>query len=288
VNRDSPLRALLVVLVTAVVCSSIVSASVVLLRPIQLNNQLLERSRDIVQLTGLLSRPGPGVGVFSDEELLGLFKSLDARVVNIDHAEFDADFDPYTFDARKAAGDPELGIAIPPGEDRAKLGRRSRYAPVYLVWQGDTLERIILPINGAGMWSMIYGYLSLEADLNTVAGATFYEQNETPGLGDQITQDYWQEQWKGKRLYDHTGALLFHVAEGPVAPGSAGAAYQVDALTGATVTANAVTALVQYWFGPSGYGPLLERLRRQPPQRPSDLPDASPGDEQGGERVRES
>ena len=287
-SKDSPLRALLVVLVTAVVCSSIVSASVVLLRPIQLNNQLLERSRNILQLTGLARQPGPGVGVLSDEELLGLFRSLDARVVNIDQAEFDADFDPYTFDARKAVGDPELGVAIPPAEDRARLGRRSRYAPVYMVWQGDRLERIILPINGAGMWSMIYGYLSLEADFNTVAGATFYEQHETPGLGDQITQDYWKAQWKGKRLYDHTGALLFHVAEGPVAPGSAASVYQVDALTGATVTANAVTALVQYWFGPNGYGPLLEHLRQQPPHRPSDLPDAGQAGERGGEKAGES
>jgi Na+-transporting NADH:ubiquinone oxidoreductase subunit C len=62
---------------------------------------------------------------------------------------------------------------------------------------------------------------------------------------------------------------LFHVAEGPVAAGASGADYQVDALTGATITANAVTALMQYWFGPHGYGPLLQRMREQPPKQPS-------------------
>lgn len=263
--KDTPLRALLTVLVTAVICSAVVSASVVLLRPIQLNNQLLERSGNIMQLTGLL----PAGEAVEDDALLDLFKSLDTRVVNIDAADFADGIDPYTFDARKAAGDPELSVAVPAAQDRAKLGRRSRFKVIYLVWQDDVLDRVILPIRGAGMWSMLYGYVALEPDFNTLAGVIFYEQNETPGLGDQISQDYWERQWQGKQLYDETGEMLFHVAEGPVTPGSAAADYQVDALTGATITANAVTALMQYWFGPNGYGPLLQRLREQAPQRPT-------------------
>jgi Na+-transporting NADH:ubiquinone oxidoreductase subunit C len=275
VTKDSPLRALLTVLVTAVVCSTIVSASVVLLRPIQLNNQLLKRSGNVMQLTGLL----PSGGAVEDDELLRLFKSLDARVVNIDGAAFDPAIDPYTFDAGKAAGDPELSVAIPPAEDRARLGRRSRYQVAYLVWRDDALDRVILPIQGAGMWSMLYGYVAVESDLNTLAGVIFYEQNETPGLGDQITQDYWESQWGGKQLYDDTGEMLFHVAEGPVTPGSAAADFQVDALTGATVTANAVTALMQYWFGPGGYAPLLKQLREQPPEPPAANSPADQGQE---------
>jgi Na+-transporting NADH:ubiquinone oxidoreductase subunit C len=263
--KDTPLRALLTVLVTAVICSTVVSASVVLLRPIQLNNQLLDRSGNIMQLTGLL----PEGQAVEDDALLDLFKSLDTRVVNIDEADFDDSIDPYTFDARKAAGDPELSVAVPAAQDVAKLARRSRFEVAYLVWKDAVLDRVILPIRGAGMWSMLYGYVALEPDFNTLAGVIFYEQNETPGLGDQISQDYWEVQWQGKQLYDETGEMLFHVAEGPVTPGSAAADYQVDALTGATVTANAVTALMQYWFGPNGYGPLLQQLREQPPQRPT-------------------
>jgi len=263
--KDTPRRALLTVLVTAVICSTIVSGSVVLLRPIQLNNQLLERSGNIMQLTGLL----PAGETVEDEELLALIKSLDTRVFNVDKGAFTASIDPYTFDSRKAAGDPELSVAVPATEDRAKLGRRSRFKVAYLVWKDDALDRVILPIRGAGMWSMIYGYIALEPDLNTLAGVIFYEQNETPGLGDQISQDYWERQWQGKQLYDETGEMLFRVAEGPVKPGSAAADYQVDALTGATITANAVTAMMRYWFGPNGYGPLLQHLREHPPQPPA-------------------
>jgi Na+-transporting NADH:ubiquinone oxidoreductase subunit C len=264
-RKDSPLRALLTVLVTAVVCSSIVSGSVVLLRPIQLNNQLLARSGNVLQLTGLL----PADDAITDEALLDLFKGLDARVVDIDAAELDSEFDPYTFDSRKAATDPELSVAVPPEHDRASLGRRSRYATVYLVWKDGELERVVLPIYGAGMWSMLYGYISLHADFNTIAGVMFYEQNETPGLGDHIAKPHWQARWVGKQLYDEQGEMLFRIAEGPVTEGSSGAHYQVDALTGATITANAVTALMRYWFGPNGYAPLLERMREHPPQKPA-------------------
>ncbi len=263
-RKDSPLRALLTVLVTAVICSTIVSGSVVLLRPIQLNNKLLERSNNILQLTGLL----PTGGKVEKETLLDVFKRLDARVVNIDEMALDTEFDPYTFDGRKAAADPELSVAIPAGEDRAGLGRRSRFETLYLVWKDGALDRAVLPIRGAGMWSMLYGYIALESDFNTIAGVVFYEQSETPGLGDQIATPHWQAKWVGKKLYDETGAMLFRVADGPVTAGSAAADYQVDALTGATVTANAVTALLQYWFGPNGYGPLLDRLREQPPSFP--------------------
>ena len=264
-TKDSPLRALLTVLVTAVVCSFFVSASVVVLRPIQLNNKLLERSGNVLALTGLLAADT----AIEEIRLLELFKGLDARVVNIDEAALDSEFDPYTFDGRKAAADPELSVAVPPAEDIAGLGRRSRFKTIYLVWKDGAVDRVVLPIRGAGMWSMIYGYISLQSDFNTIAGVKIYEQNETPGLGDQIATSHWQAKWVGKKLYDEQGEMLFRVAEGPVKEGASGAEYQIDALTGATITANAVTDLMRYWFGPNGYRPVLERMREHPPSEPA-------------------
>ena len=269
-NNDSPIKAVLVVVLVALVCSSLVSAAVVILRPIQLNNQLLDRSRNIMQLTGL---PAAG-SELPDEEMLSLFKSLDARIVDIDSAAFDPDVDPYTFDKRRAANNPELSVAIPPEFDHTGLGRRSRLAPAFLVWQDDEFERIILPIRGNGMWSALYGYIALDADMNTIADAIFYEQNETPGLGDQITRPDWLAQWQGKQIYDERGEVRFAVSGGRVDEASPAAAFEVDALTGATVTADAVTGLVQYWFGPHGYRRLLEHLREEPPARPAPTKDS--------------
>jgi Na+-transporting NADH:ubiquinone oxidoreductase subunit C len=262
-SNDSPLKALIVVLVTALICSTLVSAAVVVLRPIQLNNQLLERSRNIMALTGLM----PAGEVVEDEKMLELFRSLDTRMVDIDEAQFDSTINPLTFDLRRAANDPDLSTAVPPGSDPANIGRRSRYAPVYIVWDGDQMDRMILPVRGAGMWSMLYGYIAIQPDLSTIAGMTIYEQNETPGLGDQIAHPKWLAGWQGKQIYDHRGTPLFTVAEGEVEPGSAQAPYQVDGLTGATVTGNAVTALIRYWFGPHGYRPFLDELKEHPPER---------------------
>jgi len=266
-SNDSPRRAILVVLLTALICSGLVSAAVVALRPIQLNNQMLVQSRNIMQLTGLL----PADQAIEDDEMLELYKSLDLRIIDIDLPGYDEEIDPDTFSERQAAIDPDRSVAIPADRDRAKLGRRSRFKTVYMVWSQDGLDRVILPVRGSGMWSMLYGYIALEPDLNTISGMTFYEQNETPGLGDQITHLHWLEQWKGRRVYDHQGNPRFRVNQGTVEPGSPTAEFEVDALTGATVTGNSVTDMMHYWFGPHGYQAFLLVMREQPPKKPAEL-----------------
>jgi len=263
VTNDSPQKALLVVFAVAFVCSVLVSVAAITLKPIQMLNQLVERSRNVVALTGLV----PEGAVLSDDEILEAIEQLDIRVVNIDTGEFDPGIDPADFDARAAASDSELGIVVPPADDLANLGRRSRYAVVYLVWDGDELARVILPIHGQGMWSTIYGFVALESDLNTIAAVSFYEQTETAGLGDQILRPDWQAQWQGRQLFDSRGNLSFRVASGAVEEGSPAARHQVDGLSGATVTGDGVTRIVAYWFGPNGYGEFLERLGSQSPAR---------------------
>jgi len=253
-----------VVLAVAVVSALLVSTSVVLLRPIQLRNAMLERSRNVMQLTGLLDQHPAR----NDDELLNLFRHVDARVADIDAGAFDADLDPYTFDQRRAAASEDGSVAIPPELDLANLGRRSRHATVYLVWNGDQLDRIILPVRGSGMWAMIYGFVALAGDFHTIAGASFYEQAETPGLGDRITESEWLARWQGKQAFDRDGKLVFTIGPGQVDPRATAARYHVDALTGATVTGDAVTALVRYWLGPHGFQPLLRNLAAQPPAPP--------------------
>lgn len=262
-KQDSPLKALIVVVAVALVCSILVSSASIALRPIKLLNQKLDRSRHIVALTGLL----PADEALSNDEILQAVVKIDTRVLDIDTGDFDDSIDPERFDARAAASDPELSVAIPDDEDLARLGRRPRHAIVHLVWDGDELKRVILPIHGQGMWSTLYGLLALEYDLNTIGAVTFYEQAETAGLGDQITHPEWQLKWQGRQLFNRQGKVVFHVAPGPVDESLQAAVHQVDAISGATVTAVAVTRLVEFWFGPSGYLPFLNKLKNQPPTR---------------------
>jgi Na+-transporting NADH:ubiquinone oxidoreductase subunit C len=259
-NNDSPLKAILVVLITALLCSIMVSVAAVWLKPFQLAYAALDRNRWIVKLSGLAAPERE----FTDREIIGFFQDLDARPVDLDGGVFEPAINPYTFDQRKAATDPERSAPIPGEADVAKLGRRSHHAVVYLAWSDGELNRIILPIHGQGMWSTIYGFVALESDFNTIAAVTFYEQAETAGIGDRILRADWQARWAGRFVYDESGEVGFRIAERKVDLNSPSARYEVDALTGATVTATGVTNLVRFWLGPQGFGPLLDNLRRDP------------------------
>lgn len=262
-NTEKPQVAFLIVVVVALVCSVLVSLSAIGLRPIQERNALIERSRHIVELSGLVEPGQP----LSGEEILEVIDQLDMRVVEIDSGLFDDTIDPEEFNPRSAVLSDETSVEIPQDLDLAKLGRRSRYEIVYLVWEADEIKRVILPIVGEGMWSTLYGFIALENDLNTIGAATFYEQAETAGLGDRITDPDWLATWQGRAVSGSGGRVQFRVAPGPVDPDSTAAAYEVDAISGASVTGGAVTRLVQYWFGPNGYEPLLENLRNETPVR---------------------
>ncbi len=262
-NTDKAGTAFLIVVAVALVCAVLVSVSTIGLRPIQERNALIERSRNIVALSGL-AEDGASL---SGEQVLAAIDQMDVRVVDIDTGKFDNSIDPETFQPRAAALDPELGVAIPADQDVARLGRRSRFEIVHLVWEDDELKRIILPVVGQGMWSTLYGYIALESDLNTIAAATFYEQAETAGIGDRIADPDWLAGWRGRSLYANDGSYRFRISGGPVDPGSATAAFEVDGISGATVTTGGVSRLVQYWFGPNGYEPLLENLRSESPTR---------------------
>lgn len=250
-NNDSPAKAVLVVLGTALVCSLLVTTAAVTLQPIQRAYQDLERNRFIVGISGLVE---PGAEL-ADAEVVDVFQDLEVRLVDIEAGRFDQRMNPLTFDQRRAVSDPELGVEIPSDLDAAGLGRRSRLAAVYIVGNPDRPERIILPMHGRGMWSTIYGFLALDADLNSIADVTFYEQGETAGIGDQILNPGWQAGWRGRTLFDANGVLAFRVADG-----AAATPHDVDAIAGATQTTSGVTAMVQYWFGLHGFGPFLENL----------------------------
>lgn len=262
--KETPARSLLMLLSVALVCSVLVSVSAITLRPIQLQNDLIERYRNIVALTGLVA-PGQ---VLDDDEILDVVEGLDIRVVNLTTGAFEPDIDPASVDSREAVNDPASSVAIAADADIARIGRRAVDEVIFLVWGDEGLSRVIFPIYGQGMWSRLSGYLALEADLNTIAAVTFYEQAETAGLGDQIENPGWQARWVGRRLFGPRGDLKFRIAAGGVDEGTPAAAYEVDGLSGATVTSGAVSNLVRFWFGEHGFGPVLANLESAPPIRP--------------------
>jgi len=130
-------------------------------------------------------------------------------------------------------------------------------APVYLVMDGERLEQVILPVEGAGLWAKMYGFLAVESDGNTVRGLQFYAHGETPGLGDQVDKPAWREQWQGKKLYGPDGEPQIEVVKGAAPDNSE---FEIDGLAGATLTGRGVGVFVRHWIGDEGYGPYLKAL----------------------------
>ena len=233
-------------------CSIVVASSAVLLKPRQAANERLNMQRNILRVAGLLQ---------PDADVAALFGRIEPRLVELDSGDFVTEPDPATFDALQAAADPELGIAIPDQLDVARVGRRARYGHVYLVREAGAVASLILPVSGAGLWSTMYGFIAIAPDGGTVVGISFYEHAETPGLGDQIDDQAWRDGWRGKRIFGPAGDVRLAVIKGRAPTDGPAAAYQIDGLSGATLTANGVTKVLRYWLGEHGYGPFLERLQ---------------------------
>jgi Na+-transporting NADH:ubiquinone oxidoreductase subunit C len=260
-NKESIARTLVVALVVSLVASVFVAGSAVILKPVQEENRLLDKQRSILAVAGI-----GGTGIAS-QEVREIFKTrIQAELVDLATGEKSAAHDPLTFDALKAAQDPETSAALPGKEDIALIKRRERFTTVYRLMKDDgsgELEALILPVRGYGLWSTLHGFLAIKPDLNTVVGLGFYQHGETPGLGGEVDNPKWKGQWPGKTLFDENGKPNIEIIKGGVPPGSAEAAHQIDALAGATLTTNGVDRLLNFWLGEQGFGPYLARLRKE-------------------------
>lgn len=252
-SNDSISKTVIVAFALCIVCSVIVSAAVVMLKPIQEVNKTLDRKRNILAAAGML---------VEGESIEEQFSHVQTRVVDLTTGKFSDDaVDPDKYDQKKAAKDPSRSEALTAEQDVAKISRREQYALIYIVQnpQGE-IEKIILPIRGYGLWSTLYGFIALEADANTIAGLGFYEHGETPGLGGEVDNPRWKAFWPGKEVY-RDGDVHISLIKGSVDPAAANAPWEVDGLAGATLTSKGVTNLVHFWLGENGFEPFLNNLR---------------------------
>jgi len=242
-SRDSIRNTLLVAVGVSFVCSILVAATAVALKPVQQRNEDEYRQRIILDVAGLMQ---PDVSIET------LFAAIETRMVEIESGDYVSEL---------AASDTELNVAIPAELDIANIRQRAVYSPVYLVKEEGELQQIILPVYGSGLWSTMYGYLSVATDGSTVNGLRFYSHAETPGLGDQIDKPAWRAQWVGKQLYDDNGVARIEVVRG--ASQDRNSSYEIDGLSGATLTGRGVSQLVRFWVGPLGFGPYLQKIQSQ-------------------------
>jgi len=254
-SKDSVAKTIMVAAGLCIVCSILVSTAAVSLKPIQERNKSLDKKKNILMAAGLYSEGENIEAVFAER--------IKPMLVELSTGEYSDAFVPEEYDESKAIKDSSLRVEIAPEQDIASIRVRSKYAVIYEVMDGDSLSQVVLPIRGKGLWSTLYGFISVRADANTIAGLGFYQHGETPGLGGEVDNPKWKSSWRGKKIHDDKWDVAIKVIKGPVNTSRPGAEYQIDGLSGATITARGVSHLVQYWMGDEAFGPYLNKLKER-------------------------
>ena len=239
-------------------CSFFIATAAVSLSSIQAGNKQMDKIKNILVAGGLYEKGVDVERVYTEKIEPLLIDLMTGESVQAD--QFGEDLDIQNFDINQTAKHAKFGQILSPEMDLAKINRMPKYMVIYYVRENETTYKIILPVYGRGLYSMLYGFLALDNDSNKVVGITFYEQGETAGLGGEITNPRWQEKWKGKQIYGEDGKVKLSVVKGTVDPASSDAKYNIDGISGATMTSRGVDNLVKFWLGPNGYGPYLTRL----------------------------
>ncbi|GJM44047.1 MAG: Na(+)-translocating NADH-quinone reductase subunit C [Gemmatimonadota bacterium] len=231
----SDFRVIRFAIIVCLACSVVLSAAAIGLRDRQDANLIFDQRRNILKSVGLFE-DGMGeaeVNAIYGERMVGLVLRPDGTVLE---GRVPSDIDE--------AKESEL-LALYQRLDDGKVGAYS------------------FPVSGKGLWSTLYGYFALEADLNTVAGITFYQHGETPGLGGEIDKPWFQHNFVGKKILDEAGDVVsVTVVKGTAADQHSDPkdlSHYVDGISGATITSRGVTKLVK--MGLERYEPYFGTLR---------------------------
>ena len=249
--NDDRFKTFGVAVLVALTCAVVVSVTSVALKPLQDAHLEAERAAKMEAMLNTL----PEMRELMREAGI---TALETRLVNLSDGSFAPGIDAADFDAIAAADHPATSIAVPPEADVAGLKRRENQAAVHLLQRDGELKLLVLPMRAVGYQSTITAMLALQSDLRTIAALTITGHGETPGLGSRIAEPDWAELWSDKQIADEDGKIVINVVRG-----KATGPYQVDGISGATRSSNAVGSMLGFWLGDLGFGPFLDRLERE-------------------------
>jgi Na+-transporting NADH:ubiquinone oxidoreductase subunit C len=203
--------AAMVILVAAVL--AVVAMS---LRPRQVKNYEIEKKQNILASVNIESTAANAENIFAE-------KIKNMYVVNARGEKVEGD--AFNIDLKK---------------QHAKAADE-RLLPVYEFQSEDGLK-YIFPLRGTGLWGPIWGFVSLDDNMSTIYGANFDHQGETPGLGAEIATPVFEEQFKGKELFNDSGEMVSITVKkaGQEAP----AEYSVDGISGGTITSKGLEQML--------------------------------------------
>ncbi|MCH9621090.1 MAG: Na(+)-translocating NADH-quinone reductase subunit C [Chlamydiia bacterium] len=213
------------------------------LKPAQIKSQASYRNKELLKAANLLPTKASSkqIDIITKEKIMPLLTDENGNTYTF--AEKNIDYSKYL-------------------EDGAKSGySKLPFKLYYKIKNGG----IILPVNGFGLWDAIYGYIGIDKNGFTIIGISWYEQKETPGLGGEIQNPKWQEQFKGKSLFHGSHMKTFGLnlipkemlAMLPLKDKE----YSIDAISGATITSHGVQHAIKDSLTP--YIPLLRKMQKQ-------------------------
>lgn len=210
-------------LVVCLICSFVLTFVSQSLKAKQELNSVLDKKKNILKVVSLREPLPEGA---TSEDVLDIYEEKITELVINARGEIVEDQSPGS---------------IPEGKE---------HYPLYIYKEGASIKAYAFPVVGQGLWSTLYGYFSLEPDVETVRGITFYEHGETPGLGAEIEKEWFQENFVGKKIWDDNDKKLQPVAvvKGKVEnviKDKDEQRHYVDGISGATITSNGVTAMLE-------------------------------------------
>ncbi len=200
------LKSILFAVATAIVCSTLLTAAALGLKPYKKRNLIVDKQKNILKAVGLSGADKH----YSPEDIETMF------INNIKKLRADA--------AGRILSEDETQEAV---------------LPLWLFMVNEQPQQYVIPINTRGLWGPIRGYMALEKDGRTISGFTVYKHSETPGLGGEIEQAWFQKNFQGKKITNAGGGFVaIGVAKGRVSDtvSESKQVNYVDGISGATLT----------------------------------------------------
>lgn len=232
VNTDKNSYTIIFAIAMVVVVGSLLAFTASSLRPNIDENKRMEKQQNILYAMGVNGNEGDGDITFVGTDIVGEeFSKYIKKQLVIENGVAKEDDEAYLIDIKKE-------------QAKAKNGG-TRRLPLF-VGEKDGKTFYIAPIRGKGLWDAIWGYVALNEEM-VVQGAFFDHAGETPGLGANIKQRYFMDDFYGERLLTEAGVFKgITVAKGNADPkNEIKDDYEVDALAGATITGDGVTAMIK-------------------------------------------
>ena len=213
--------------IVCITCSVLLSGAAALLEKRQAYNIELDRKINVLKAFGVDVVDEKGRKILTGDEVDGYFKEYISEVV----------LDGKTGDIIRGKTTTDLSM-----NDL----KRKTMLPLYKWTEKGSVKKYAFPISGKGLWSTLYGYMALEDDLSTIIGITFYKHGETPGLGGECDQPWFQNAFKGKLVWENGKLLPFEVVKGEVANKyPSGNDHAVDGISGATITSKGIQTFLR-------------------------------------------